>query len=137
MIDYLPIGFTGNRLGLTSNQTITMKLLARNFPNTTWRHGDCIGADAEFHDIVSEHAKNPYIIIHPPIISQARAFKTGYKIHKIMQPKPYLTRNQDIVNASSLLIAAPKHLIEETRSGTWSTIRYAKKKHVPVIILDP
>ena len=111
-----------------------MTFLASDLINVFWHHGDCIGADEDFHDIVSVWSKNPHIINHPPILEKYTAYKAG---HKIMQPKPYLMRNHDIVDESNLLIAAPKHLIEEIRSGTWATIRYAKKKHIPTIILNP
>ena len=39
---------------------------------------------------------------------------------------PYLERNKNIVNAVDFIIAAPDGP-EKVRSGTWSTVRYAKK----------
>ncbi len=46
-----------------------------------------------------------------------------------------LDRNRDIVAAVSILIAAPETDIEEQRSGTWATVRYARKKGIPVVIV--
>ena len=45
-----------------------------------------------------------------------------------------LNRNKNIVDASNLIFAFPfdKEII---RSGTWSTIRYAKKINKPLIII--
>jgi hypothetical protein len=34
------------------------------------------------------------------------------------------------------LIATPESLTEELRSGTWATIRYARKIKKPCLILD-
>lgn len=53
-----------------------------------------------------------------------------------MDEKPYLQRNLDIIKNSSILIACPVNKNkEELRSGTWSTIRRAKKEKIQVIIL--
>jgi hypothetical protein len=52
----------------------------------------------------------------------------------ILKPKPFLDRNKDIVNSCDILIACPENDIEVLRSGTWSTIRYAKKINKPVLL---
>jgi len=52
-------------------------------------------------------------------------------------PKPYLERNHNIVDESELLIACPKSKEEELRSGTWATVRYARKKGVRIILIYP
>lgn len=101
-------------------------------PETAVHHGDCVGADAEFHDIAWGMC---FIIVHPPIEDMYRAFCIAPD--KTLEPRPYLARNKDIVNQSDILIAAPNTLVEEWRSGTWSTVRYARKMGKPVIILDP
>ena len=54
-----------------------------------------------------------------------------------MTPRDYLDRNKDIVNNCDLLIAAPKENTEVLRSGTWSTVRYAKQLGVTVVIIEP
>jgi len=53
-----------------------------------------------------------------------------------MPEKTYLERNLDIVKNSSLLIACPINKNkEELRSGTWSTIRKARKHKLTIYIL--
>jgi hypothetical protein len=86
-------------------------------------HGDCVGADTEFHNLCSELRIE--IHIFPPDDDKLRGFN---KSDTIMQPKPYLKRNEDIVKKCDILIACPIDKNKEIlRSGTWSTIRKAKK----------
>lgn len=51
-------------------------------------------------------------------------------------PKPYLERNQDIVRSTELLLATPENNVEQQRSGTWATIRFARKMNKSIIIID-
>ena len=52
-----------------------------------------------------------------------------------MKEKSYLHRNIDIIKNSSLLIACPVDKNkEELRSGTWSTIRQARKLKLTTFI---
>jgi len=85
-------------------------------------HGDCVGADASFHNIAKELGKR--IVIHPPENDKLRAYKHGDRMYS---RKPYLQRNHDIVKASDTMIACPDSSKEKLRSGTWATIRYARK----------
>lgn len=124
----MKIGFTGTQQGMTPAQkTILKKYLQKYFDNSEnidlLHHGDCIGADAEAHDIAY---KIGYLIyIHPPDKEIKRAYKKN--AYFTYDKKPYLQRNHDIVNECDVLIACPKNNKEELRSGTWATIRYWKK----------
>lgn len=129
------IGFTGTQEGMTEEQFQIVLSLVNIYNPSSVHHGDCIGADYQFHEIVSYHANNrTFITIHPPEDSSKRAFCRGYEL--ILKPKPYLDRNRDIVDRSTILIAAPKSK-EVLRSGTWATIRYARKINRPHIIVMP
>lgn len=118
------IGFTGTRRGMTAAQRerVEEKLLA-------WRpleihHGDALGADAEFHQMVRELLPDTKIVIHPPNNPKMRAFCEGDE----QRPEaPYLARNKDIVRASHLMLVMPAENTEQLRSGTWSTWRFARK----------
>ena len=94
-------------------------------------HGDCIGWDEECHEICAHYGIK--IVMYPPIEDRYRAFCKG---GDRMPPKPYLDRNKDIVNAVDFLIAAPDGP-ERQRSGTWSTVRYAKKVGVKGVVWMP
>lgn len=96
-----------------------------------FHHGDCVGADEQAHEIALTLGCK--IHIHPPLNRTKRAFCDAWTV--MHEPKPYLVRNKDIVNASIGMIGAPKTDKEEMRSGTWSTMRYTTKSNKPIIIL--
>ena len=129
----LSIGFTGTRKGMTELQIRELTEQLQKLQPQVVHHGDCTGADAQFHDLVREHCPECRIVIHPPIASVLRAFKKG---DKTRTPIPYLDRNKAIVEESRLLIAAPSST-QETRGGTWSTVRLAKGLRRPVVLLVP
>lgn len=124
------IGFTGTQAGMSQKQLETLRELFSTTNVEEFHHGDCIGSDADAHDIAA--AMSIRIFMHPPKQEKKRAWKVGDYIYT---PKEYLERNHDIVNAVDYLIAAPKRNTEELRSGTWATIRYARKVGVSYKIL--
>lgn len=132
------IGFTGNRFGLTEDQKFGIKSIFQHFDNINVSHGDCIGADTDFHNLCLEYRNlNPHKIltiqIFPPDDPKMRAFNSG---DFLMPEKPYLKRNDDIINNSEILIACPIDKNHEIlRSGTWSTIRKARKLGKQMYIL--
>jgi hypothetical protein len=130
------IGFTGTQKGMSDYQKSVLRARLSNIKNTNqgneFHHGDCIGADAEAHIIAKLLGYR--IIIHPPINGIKRAFCDG---DLILPEKDYLARNQDIVEACDFLIACPISLKEEVRSGTWYTIRFARRREKKLIILGP
>ena len=125
------IGFSGTRDNINEKQKNALRNVLNYYNATEFHHGDCVGADSEFHDIVAQ-LLGAKIIIHPPINNVLRAFKNS---DNIMIEKDYLQRNRDIVDVSDLIIAIPKELREQKKSGTWATIRYARKIKVPVIMI--
>jgi hypothetical protein len=75
------------------------------------------------------------VFVHPPDDDTRRAY-CGVHPARLAAPKPYLMRNKDIVDQTSILVAAPKGP-EEKRSGTWATVRYARKLGRPIYICYP
>lgn len=125
------IGYTGTQRGMTGDQKhVAVNLLSQR--DGEFHHGDCIGGDSDAHDIV---INLPYwIVIHPPINKSKRAFK---KAHEFREPEDYLARNRGIVDETERLVATPGEFEEQLRSGTWSTIRYARKLRRPIWIIFP
>jgi hypothetical protein len=138
----LHVGFTGTQTGLNRKQQGKLRSfleeLNRMYKHAApfLHHGDCIGADALAHRIARESGF--FVIIHPPINVYNRAFcGIAFASEKILPTKEYLERNHDIVDATEFLIACPKGLTEEVRSGTWATVRYARKCGKKVYIFYP
>lgn len=128
------VGFTGTRQGMTYKQfSAFIDLIACLHPDE-FHHGDCVGADEQAGNFVAADTAT-HVVIHPPQeIGKNRAWCVG---HEFRDPLPYLARNHKIVDETDLLIATPKTRGEELRSGTWATIRYARRKGRPVRILFP
>lgn len=129
----MKIGFTGTHIGMSQNQKEQFVLKMMELAPTEFHHGDCIGADAEAHDIVREFFPDVKIICHPPKADSKRAWK---HCDDYMDPLPYLARDQEIVNDTEFLIGAPKSDNELLRSGTWATIRYSRKTNKLQRILE-
>lgn len=117
---------------MTQRQKDALTGWLRTFPAARFHHGDCVGADEQAHDIALEAGL--LTVGHPPTVLRYRAFTDVQEIHT---PRPYIERNHDIVDVASILFAAPVTAEERVRSGTWATVRYARKTNVQVIILAP
>lgn len=126
------LGFTGTRRGMLENQRELLIYILREEKFTEYHHGDCVGADKQFHEIVKD--MEGVVHVHPPTDRTYRAFCKGGIIYP---PKPFLERNRDIVDASDILIAMPSRddQINKIRSGTWYTVRYAKTQFLDIVII--
>lgn len=127
------LGFTGTQNGLTDEQRANLLTHLAN-ESLTLHHGDCIGADAEAHELAIATAQD--VVIHPPLDERKRAFCTGGHV-VWREPLAYLDRNRAIVDECDKLLACPALMAEELRSGTWATIRYARRQGKPIAILWP
>lgn len=135
-------GFTGTQEGMSEQQKRLFRAIIAGGMLTGWvelHHGDCTGADADAHIIALEMNVNT-IVIHPPINEKKRAFceqaDDSVSIVIVRPPGEYLERNVDIVDECQELIAAPSSMIEKRRSGTWATVRYARKIGRPLMLLE-
>lgn len=128
----MKIGFTGTQRGMTPAQKTSFEALIQELRLTEFHHGDCIGADQDAHDIVVR--RDVWVVLHPPTVIDKRAFCVG---NEKRVPKWYLERNHDIVDETDVLIAAPGEDVEQLRSGTWATVRYARKLRRTVYLLYP
>lgn len=128
------VGFTGTQVGMKQPQITAFVALMRELNPMEFHHGDCIGADEDAHLLVRENFPNVAITIHPPKDYSKRAFMLA-NIERA--PKEYLQRNRWIVISSDVLIATPKQMEEVARSGTWSTVRFAKEIKKPVYVIYP
>lgn len=131
------LGFTGTRKGLSSDQVILLHWDIEDSEADLLIHGGAEGAD-EVADDAAARANIP-IEIYPCI---AHRFLLWTEIgdgvvRRVHAPTPPLIRNQIIARRCDRLIATPAGEEEEMRSGTWATVRYARKAGKRVTIITP
>lgn len=119
----MKIGFTGTISGMSEAQRDKLTALLAELGASQLHHGDCVGADADAHGIA--RSLDIAVVLHPPSNDKSRAFCQGSVEER--PPRAYLDRNKAIVDVTEVLIATPWGP-EQRRSGTWATIRYARKR---------
>jgi hypothetical protein len=144
----MKLGFTGTREGMTPSQVCALLHLIHDLKPDELHHGDCVGADEQAHH-AAEIMKVERIVVHPSEDDRYQAFTytntdnmmAGIEPEdvgvEVYDPKPYLERNQAIVDECDVLVATPKTKEEQQRSGTWATVRMARKAGKKVYVLYP
>lgn len=129
-------GFTGTQDDLTPEQLGSLRgvfgLAALTENVTEFHHGDCVGADAAAHDVAVTCGWPTHG--HPTNIEGKRAFKRCDVTYPALDP---LVRNQVIVDSIDQLVACPGEMHEVQRSGTWATVRRARKAGIPIVYCYP
>lgn len=127
------VGFTGTKIGMRDEQITTLTRLLIDLSGKRFHHGDCQGADVQAAHVAK--GLGYYIVCHPPINPRHRGwFEHNDDIHI---PYDYIVRDRHIVNVSQILIAAPHTSYEIVRSGTWTTVRYAREKGRTIYVIEP
>lgn len=135
------IVFTGTRSGMKPEQKNSVKNWLKQLRPHLVIHGDCIGADAEFHDIVRElFTADECKIAAYPVLGTLCASKHE-DADEVIVCKKHIERNRKMVDrgyqGSGVLIAVSPTTFELQRSGTWSTIRYARNMGMDMFISYP
>ena len=137
------IGFTGTGKpdSLSSIQRtgilVLVESLSEVFHITEAHHGDCIEADEYFHHTLVNLVPECSINLHPSDIPTKRAYCQPREQDKVWEPHPPLERNVHIVISSVIMIAAPRDMSEQSRGGTWQTVRRARKNYRPIFVVWP
>jgi hypothetical protein len=107
---------------------------------TLLAHGACRGADDEADGLAAEMGIHR---VAYPSTASTRVYdnylqaRVGSQITIVLPPQPPLVRDKIIVDIAEILIAAPKSMTEILRSGTWTTVRYARRQKKQIIMLWP
>lgn len=135
------IGVTGTRSGATDAQLEELRDLITHYAAqdalagrhiTRLHHGDCYGVDEQAHRIALEEGL--FVEVHPPAETRYRAYTVGWAV--MYKEQEYMVRNRAIVEACDVLIAVPVRAQEMSlRSGTWATVRMARRAGKPVHIV--
>lgn len=132
------VGFTGTRSGMSHAQRLAVLdalhglIQIHGLANVKVIHGDCIGADEHFDFIAAQLGIQREI--YPCTIEHMRAHCEREGAVCLRLPIAPLKRNEEIVKAVDIMFATPYSPVEEQRSGTWFTIRYARKMNKPLTI---
>lgn len=126
------LGFTGTRHGMTEKQKIELAKILRDGV-TELHHGMCKGADEECHNL-ARAIGGIWIVGHPPKNTYLMA---DLDIDEMRGPQEYLARDENIVEETDELVAAPHGMQEMIRSGTWTTVRYAQQHDKWATIIFP
>jgi len=152
----LKLGFTGTKDGMSIEQKRLLEehftALLEGYDWIEFHHGDCIGADAQAATMLrvlsnklrmmKQATCQVTIIAHPgypvrdPEDTRWRAF-TAEINDEIREAKPFIARDHDIVDETDELLATPLTREEQVSSGTWTTVRYARKKKKKITIINP
>lgn len=129
------LGFTGTREGMTQAQRAALPSVVSALPERII-HGGARGADAELHAWLLMAGMAPGSIDVWPASLDRWSFyaDTGAVVHPIAAP---LARDHIIAKNCDRLLATPRTMTEIIRSGTWATIRYARKARKPITIVLP
>ncbi len=138
----MKIGFTGTRYGCSNEQLYSLREFVKELEINEGEahHGDCIGADTEFHNAIRTICRpSVKIVIHPPVVATLsdRQNWARNKGDFIEQPCTHLARNRIIVQSVDFMIACPLDLIRTNMGGTWYTVNYARKQGKDVVIVWP
>jgi hypothetical protein len=128
----MKVGVTGTQKKMTPNQYAAARMVLEQLHATELHHGDCVGADEQFHGLARE--LDLRVVVHPPDSDTKRAFCEGDEIRPVA---PYLVRNSHIVTETEVLVATPYERTEQVRSGTWSTVRRGVTAGRRVIVVFP
>lgn len=144
----LNIGITGTRSFFDLPKwrqerfTQTLARLAGDYPGiVAIHHGCCVGTDERAHEI-GRDIKGCQIFGYPGKDTRGRSphrMRDRDGFTHTFRPLTYSARNHAIVTASTLLIAVPRYPEDDyrsLRSGTWQTIRYARKANKLVLGLS-
>ena len=136
------IGFTGTKNGMTEHQFESLRHVLQDFCSVeavNFHQGLCVGADCEAAMLAFELGCEVFSYPgFPPKNPKSLSFRGSFNQSHITYPaKSFIERNHDIVNSTELLIATPAQDHEIRRSGTWTTIRYAKNCVKPILIIYP
>jgi len=128
------LGITGGRKGLTRAQfNVIKEFIIEDNCVTHLHEGDCTGFDAQVTLMFRDLRPEVKIVRHPPKKVLTQAFGP---YDETREPKDYLVRDQDNINESQYLWAGPDKA-ECIRSGTWATVRMARKRGIPITIIMP
>lgn len=134
------LGFTGTRKGLTPAQHATLPGVLATLPERVL-HGGAEGSDEQFHNYLVSLYKVGHGCMIEILLGKAHRYAfwvspnrpcVAFSVHRMSPP---LERNRIIAARCDHLLACPAEAMEQLRSGTWATVRYARAAGKPITII--
>jgi predicted Rossmann fold nucleotide-binding protein DprA/Smf involved in DNA uptake len=139
------VGFTGTRDGCTQAQKAQLCRVLRRLSGDSIRepgaalmlllHGACVGADEAAAVIACGLAY--HVRAMPCTFRNMQSRVSLEHSDEVFDEQAPMVRNRAIVAECSVLVACPRGMHERQRSGTWATVRYARKAGKPIVIVWP
>jgi hypothetical protein len=126
------VGFTGTQKGACPEQLALVEQLLKSLKqagHAEFHHGQCVGADEQAAKIAK--ALGYRVVAHPGLAKDPAnlMFRSDWSENdEVREAKPFIKRDRDIVDETHVMLAAPLTREEQVRSGTWTTVRYAKSR---------
>jgi hypothetical protein len=126
------VGFTGTHKGarLAELEALSAKLQAlKEAGFDEFHHGMCIGADEQAARIAKVIGFR--VVAHPGLAKDPTnlMYRSEWDGNdEVREAKPFIERDHDIVDETEIMLATPLTHEETIRSGTWTTVRYARKQ---------
>jgi hypothetical protein len=122
------VAFTGTRHGMNAAQVQQLRYVLALFCHAD-RH---VGRTPEFHYGTHETA-----VLLADVQAASLAKDAGYTlVPHHARPGEELARDRQEADDCDVMVAAPKSDKEQLRSGTWATVRYARARLKPVVMLS-
>lgn len=133
------LGFTGTRQGMTRQQKVVVTTFLSRERFQIMLNGACEGADRDAYHLAMAFTNMRFEFLpgDPQQYAWAQGVAVDHRVNSVRRPEPYLERNREIVRGCSHLLAIPAGDREVARSGTWATIRAARRLGKPVTIVYP
>jgi hypothetical protein len=114
--------------------TMVMKRIASAGVTLVAHHGDCVGADEDFHAIA--YGVDAIVETHPGPANRRdmRAFCDTETVH---EPAGFFVRNRRIVSLATVMIATPFERAHQDHGGTWYTVDQALMRKKPLALVLP
>lgn len=137
----MELACTATQHGLTDAQTRGVSGFFSMYHVTdrinSLHNGGCIGGDEEIAEIAYSFLPRINIILHPGDTPKKWSTRVFELASEIFPHRGNLERNRYMVDIATHVLACPREGTEVLRSGTWATIRYAKKTGKRLTIIYP
>lgn len=130
----MKMGITGTRNGATTAQSVVLISVLFEMEPEEVHHGNCVGVDDLFVTLARDLVDDVIIVSHPP---KDAKLESRFQSDIVLPRQDYLDRNKSIVDSVDYMVGVPSGSREALRSGTWATIRYAKKVGRPLMVVYP